>query len=87
MPDSRALYLPVNCEFHDVLEASAMRRTTVEVRFLDDDGVMQQRTCRLVTLSARDGVERVELDSGEHVRLDRLVSVAGTALSDFPAPT
>lgn len=87
MPDSRAPYLPVNCEFHDVLEATAMRRTAVEVRFLDDDGVMQQRTCRLVTLSAREGVERVELDTGEHVRLDRLVSVAGTALSDFPAPT
>ncbi|CAN7144839.1 hypothetical protein LJR168_002408 [Pseudoxanthomonas sp. LjRoot168] len=87
MPDSRAPYLPVNREFHDVLEATAMRRTAVEVRFLDDDGVMQRRTCRLVTLSARDGVERVALDSGEHVRLDRLVAVAGTALSDFPAPT
>lgn len=87
MPDTLAPYLPVNCEFHDVLEATATRRAAVVVRFLDEDGVMQQRTCRIVTLSARDGVEQVEFDTGEHVRLDRLVSVDGKALADFPAPT
>lgn len=79
-------YTPINCEFHDVLEATATRRTAAIIRFLDDDGTPQERETRIVTLSARDGVEYAELGTGERVRLDRLVAVGGDLLADFAPP-
>lgn len=84
MPDPSAPYTPINCEFHDVLEATATRRASTVIRFIDDDGHAQVRDTRIVTLSARDGIEYVELGTGERVRLDRLVAIDGTALADFP---
>ncbi|KRA51032.1 hypothetical protein ASD77_15480 [Pseudoxanthomonas sp. Root65] len=86
MPDTPVPYVPINCEFHDVLEATATRRATVVIRFLDDAGLPQQRDTRIVTLSARDGIEYAELATGERVRLDRLLDVDGTALADFATP-
>ncbi|KRA42466.1 hypothetical protein [Pseudoxanthomonas sp. Root630] len=79
-------YTPINCEFHDVLEATATRRTEAVIRFLDDDGATQERETRIVTLSARDGVEYAELGTGERIRLDRLIAVGGSVLADFAPP-
>jgi Rho-binding antiterminator len=84
MPDPSAPYMPINCEFHDVLEAAATRRANTVIHFVDDEGRAQVRDTRIVTLSARDGIEYAELGTGERVRLDRLVLVGGTALADFP---
>jgi Rho-binding antiterminator len=86
MPDTPAPYVPIDCEFHDVLEATATRRATVVIRFLDDAGLPQQRDTRIVTLSAHDGIEYAELATGERVRLDRLLTVDGIALADFHTP-
>lgn len=84
MPLPSDPYTPINCEFHDVLEATATRRANTVIRFIDDDGVTQVRDTRIVTLSARDGIEYAELGTGERVRLDRLVAVDGVSLADFP---
>lgn len=86
MPDTPAPYVPIDCEFHDVLEATATRRATVVVRFLDHAGLPQQRETRIVTLSAQDGIEYAELATGERVRLDRLLTVDGIALADIRTP-
>ena len=84
MPRPSDPYTPINCEFHDVLEATATRRANTVIRFIDDDGVTQVRDTRIVTLSARDGIEYAELGTGERIRLDRLVAVDGVSLADFP---
>ena len=84
MPRPSDPYTPINCEFHDALEATATRRANAVIRFIDDDGNPQARDTRIVTLSARDGIEYAELGTGERVRLDRLVEVDGTSLADFP---
>ncbi len=86
MPHPSDPYTPINCEFHDVLEATATRRTQAVIRFLDDDGTLTERATRIVTLSARDGIEYAELGTGERIRLDRLVAVDGSALADFAPP-
>jgi len=86
MPHPTDPYTPINCEFHDVLEATATRRTDAVIRFLDDDGAPQERETRIVTLSARDGVEYAELATGERIRLDHLIAVGDSALADFSSP-
>jgi Rho-binding antiterminator len=80
-------YAPINCEFHDVLEATATRRSTASIRFMDEDGAQQQRNARIIALYANGGSEYAELDTGERIRLDRLVSVDGEVLADYTPPT
>lgn len=87
MPRPSTPYAPINCEFHDVLEATATRRRTASIRFTDEDGVPQQRNARIIALYANGGSEYAELDTGERIRLDRLVSVDGEVLADYTPPT
>ncbi len=77
-------YIPINCEFHDVLEALATTRKPAAIVFLDEAGAQRQITAVIADVHARDGAEFVVLATGESLRLDRLVNVDGEALSDYP---
>lgn len=75
-------YRPVSCEFHDVLEATATRRIAAGIAFLDPQGHLQWRRARIADVVTRAGGEFIQLDTGEEVRLDRIVSVDGVRLAD-----
>ena len=77
-------YIPVNCEFHDHLEDFATLRKPVSVSYLDEAGGAKQRTSVITYVFARSGADWLTLDSGELVRLDRLVEVNGIRLDAFP---
>jgi Rho-binding antiterminator len=78
-------YQPINCEFHDVLETVAVRRTPVGIDYLDDDGVPSRIHSSIVDVYASGGSEYLQLASGAILRLDQLVEVDGVALSAFDA--
>ncbi len=70
-------YHPVSCEFHDVLEAAAVRRKQVPVVTRAADGSTTTRVARITDVYARDGADYMTLDSGETIRLDALAEVDG----------
>lgn len=76
-------YQPINCEFHDVLEAAAVRRAVVLIQYRDDEGITTALRSRIADVFASGGAEYLQLASGESIRLDQLVAVDGTALADF----
>ena len=73
-------YVPISCEFHDVLEAHAMTRKRVQLRFRDIGGNVQERVASLTDVFSREGSEYVSISTGETVRLDRLISVGSERL-------
>jgi Rho-binding antiterminator len=68
-------YHPISCEFHDVLETLATVRRPAQIRFRADDGDVHQRRAVITDVYSRDGAEYLVLDSGETLRLDRLIAV------------
>ena len=76
-------YQPINCEFHDLLEAAAVRRAPVLIQYRDDEGIAAALRSRIVDVFASGGAEYLRLASGDTVRLDQLIAVDGTALADF----
>jgi len=82
-------YVPINCEFHDVLEATATLRRIVTIRYRDEDGALRSVDARIVDFHAKDGVETLHLDDGTVIRLDRIVSVGDVerAGREFPKAT
>ena len=76
-------YQPISCEFHDVLESLATTAHRAPVVYVGDDGARHEVSAVITDLFGRDGVEFMVLDSGETVRLDRLVTVDGVRLADF----
>lgn len=70
-----ATYVPINCEFHDLLEATATRRRVATFRHLDEGGSEQVVAARILDLFAKDGMEYMQLDDGQTLRLDRIVSI------------
>lgn len=77
-------YHIINCDFHDVLEVAAMQRRQVKLIYLSEEGVQKEITTQIVDVFAQAGADYLRLDSGELIRLDRLVSINGLRLDGFP---
>lgn len=76
-------YVPISCQFHDLLETIATTRKVVQTIFHDEEGV--QRTCRsnIADVFSRQRAEFLRMGTGESIRLDRLVEVDGVRLTSF----
>ncbi|MEN7530504.1 hypothetical protein [Cupriavidus sp. 2SB] len=75
-------YTPISCEFHDRLEDVATLRKQAVIRYRDANGDIQQCTARIADIVNLKKEEFLLLDSGESIRLDRLVEVDGYLLAD-----
>ena len=76
-------YIPVDCEFHDVLEAAATLRRVVAIDHVENEGNRRVADARIADLFARDGAEYMRLDDGSLIRLDRIVSIDDAQRSAF----
>jgi Rho-binding antiterminator len=70
-------YQPINCEFHDVLEAVATGGRRVPIVHATAGAAPAVVVARITDLGARDAVEYMHLDDGSQIRLDDIVSVDG----------
>lgn len=68
-------YTPIDCGIHDALEDRATRRAPVRLRWRGEDGAERDGTVRIADIFARGGAEYLVTDTGEEIRLDRLISV------------
>ena len=84
---SSPAYVPINCDFHSLLEDHATTRKPVLVSWLDEQGRPQDSRLSLVDVYSRAGEEFLRAASGETIRLDRLLAVDGVALAGFDAGT
>lgn len=75
MPENR--YQPIDCNFYDRLEAWATLHTRCKIVYTGETGQMQEADRLIVNLYAREGVEYMELDNGQVLRLDQLLTVNG----------
>ncbi len=78
-------YVPINCEFHDVLEATAVRRRPAILSLHAPGGQPATVHARIADLYAHDGMEYMRLDDGSVIRLDHIVSVDGVTQASFAA--
>lgn len=81
-----APYTPIRCELHDVLESLATTRRMESILFRNEQGALQFRTAQVTDVFTREGEEYVVLDTGESLRLDRLVAVGNTLFVDPAEP-
>ncbi|MBY0467502.1 MAG: Rho-binding antiterminator [Burkholderiaceae bacterium] len=76
-------YEPIRCDFYDVLEALAMAKKPVEIRFRDHEGVVQSLCAAISDLFSLKGSEFLLTSTGDTVRLDQLVTVDDFRLADY----
>ena len=69
-------YVPLPCHLHDQLEALAVRREAVLIRFRDPRGVQREVAGTIVDIWAEGGAEYLRTQDGPWIRLDRLVTVS-----------
>lgn len=73
-------YVPISCSFYDYLEEAATIGNQNEIEYLLEDKVVVKQA-RLKTLVVKDKIEYAILDSGESIRLDRILTFNKKALS------
>jgi len=69
-------YTPINCDFHDELEAIATLRNNCVIVYCSSDGETRVQDY-IDDVYARNGEEFIKLNSGLVIRLDALVEVDG----------
>ncbi len=70
-------YIPIDCNYYDVLEAFATKRTLVDILYKDEQQNPQQVQSKIVDFFILDKVEHLKLKDGQSIRLDFLISVNG----------
>lgn len=74
-------YTPIDCNYYDRLEAHATLRQRVQIDYLSEAGESQVlESALIVDLQTRNKYEFMILDSGQEIRLDRLVAVNGVVV-------
>jgi len=77
MTDKIEPYTPITCGLHSEYELAIMRRTSLHIGWLDDNGQQRIGTLRPIDLQTREHVEylvaRDAHDSTHHIRLDRIL--------------
>jgi Rho-binding antiterminator len=70
-------YEPVSCDYHDQLEAAAVKKQNVELEF-QAQGVVQRERGKIADVYSADGAEFVKLEADQgssvRIRLDQIVS-------------
>ena len=74
-------YRPIACDAHDELLARATFRRPCEITYQEEGGGALTVTDTITDVFSADGAEWLTLSSGARVRLDRLVSVDGIAVT------
>lgn len=83
MTTSPSPYQPINCEFHDLLEAHATLRKPVRIGIRNATGAIQHCTATITDLYAQNGAEYMSISNGDTVRLDQIEEIDGTRSSHF----
>ena len=76
-------YRPINCEFHDVLEATATSQRRVTIVYVDAAGEECTALARITDLRAKVGAVYMPLDVGSVVRRAAIGSGDGVRLAAF----
>lgn len=74
-PVSQQAYAPINCSFHDTLLAKATLRKTCHIRYEMEQQQAVETHSRIVDIYTRREEEFMELNTGEHIRLDRILAI------------
>ena len=74
-------YTPIDCNFHDLLEAAATQRRRVHLQYFNDLRQLCLGSGAIDTFFVRNRAEWMRLASGEEIRLDHVIR-----LDDTPAP-
>ncbi len=75
-------YQPINCNFYDILEATAVKRRTVPIIIIEDN-IQKKIESKIIDLYAKDSIEYMVMENDKTIRLDQIVSVDGVILEGF----
>ena len=70
-------YKPINCSFYDELEAAATLKKYIRIQYLSTLQEMLTIDAVIKDLFIKEGAEYMQLNTGEEIRLDRIVSIDG----------
>lgn len=75
-------YQPINCNFYDILEATAVKRKVAKIEYTVGEKTKTIHS-KILDLYTRESVEYAVLEQNFVIRLDQLVSVDDEKLEGF----
>ncbi|OJJ23032.1 hypothetical protein BKI52_01380 [marine bacterium AO1-C] len=68
-------YQPINCSLYDYLEAWAVKQTSCDVLYMNEQNEEARFTKKIKDLRVKNKVEYVEWHDGTTMRLDQLIEI------------
>lgn len=76
-------YQPANCEFHDLIEACATLQKSITIVAKNADETLRVIHTIISDVFARDGIEYLETQCGQLIRLDELIAIDDQELLNY----
>lgn len=77
-------YKPIDCGFHDHLEAAATLGKYVKLQYFTDIHEFMTAMAVIKDIVTKDKMEFLVLNTGEEIRLDRVVSIDEIISPEYP---
>lgn len=68
-------YKPISCDFHSILEDHAARRRYIQIQYFTEIREFIRTQAIIKDIYTLDGEEYLKLNTGEEIRLDKIVKV------------
>ena len=82
MVKNQTTYQPIDCNFYDILEATAVRRKVATIVYLNENQEVTIQS-KILALFTKNSEEFMVLENDLTIRLDKLISVNGELLEGF----
>ncbi len=73
-------YVPIDCNFYDILESNAVLKKVVLVEYWNASGDLIETRSRIIDLFINEKVEYMKLENDTIIRLDFIKTVDGQLL-------
>jgi transcriptional antiterminator Rof (Rho-off) len=83
MPMPMKSYIPIHCEFHDVMESYATRREAVDIAFVNPEGMNQRIRAVVADVFSSNGEEFLVAEGYGRIRLDKIESIGAHHRASF----
>ena len=77
LPKQPEHYQPVSCRFYDYLEADATLGRVSDIKYVDQNGVVETISGIIKDLHTKKGEEFLQLDDGQVLPLDAILEFNG----------
>lgn len=83
MKNKKTTYQPIDCNIYDELVLLIMRKQNIKLEFKNTNDSSTEVETKLTNIYTKEGEEFITLESGQDIRLDKILKIDGKTFEGY----